>query len=87
MDINLLVQRLRHGDSYMVQDGDSDPYQVNNPPNHLMIKAANVIVHQDAVLKQNHEIIFNLQRQLNELSEQYETLRTQHTTSTSSGTA
>lgn len=75
MDINLLVQRLRHGDSYTVQDGDNDPYQVNNPPNHLMIKAAAVILHQDNVLKQNHEVIFNLQRQLDELTQQYETLR------------
>lgn len=84
MDINLLVQRLKHGDSYMVQDGDNDPYQVNNPPNHLMLKAANVILQQDGVLKQNHEVIFNLQRQLNDLAQQYETLRNSGTTSTSS---
>ena len=84
MDINLLVQRLRHGDSYMVQDGDNDPYQVNNPPNHLMLKAANVIMQQDGVLKQNHEVIFNLQRQLNDLAQQYETLRNSGTTPTSS---
>lgn len=84
MDINLLVQRLKHGDSYMVQDGDNDPYQVNNPPNHLMLKAANVILQQDGVLKQNHEVIFNLQRQLNDLAQQYETLRNSCTTSTSS---
>jgi hypothetical protein len=87
MDINLLVQRLRHGDTYTMQDGDNDPYQVNRPPNHLMIKAADVIVHQDNVLKQNHEVMFNLQRQLNELSEQYETLRTQYTTTKASGTS
>lgn len=87
MDINLLVQRLRHGDNYMVQDGDNDPYQVNNPPNHLMIKAANVIVQLDQHLKQTADIINNLQNQLNDLAQQYETLRTQHTTSTSSGTA
>ena len=80
MDINLLVQRLRHGDSYVVQDGDNDPYQVNNPPNHLMVKAANVILQQDNLLKQNNEVIHNLQRQLNELAQQYETLRTLHTT-------
>lgn len=84
MDINLLVQRLKHGDSYTVQDGDNDPYQVNNPPNHLMLKAANVILQQDGVLKQNHEVIFNLQRQLNDLAQQYETLRNSGTTSTSS---
>lgn len=87
MDINLLVQRLRHGDAYTVQDGDNDPYQVTRPPNHLMIKAADVIVHLDNVLKQSNESMLNLQRQLNELSEQYETLRTQYTTSTSSGTS
>lgn len=84
MDINLLVQRLRHGDSYVVQDGDNDPYQVNNPPNHLMIKAANVILQQDNLLKQNHEVITNLQRQLDELAQQYETLRTLYNTAPSS---
>lgn len=87
MDINLLVQRLRHGDNYTVQDGDNDPYQVNRPPNHLMIKAADVILHQDAMLKQNHETMFKLQQQLNELVQQYETLRTQYTTTTPSGTS
>lgn len=87
MDINLLVQRLQHGDSYTIQDGDSDPVQINRPPNHLMIKAAGVILHQDGVLKQNHETMFRLQQQLNELAQQYETLRNQYTTTTSSGTA
>lgn len=87
MDINLLVQRLKHGDTYTVQDGDNDPYQVNRPPNHLMIKAADVILHQDAVLKQNHEALFRLQQQLNELTQQYETLRNSSTAATPSGTA
>jgi uncharacterized protein involved in exopolysaccharide biosynthesis len=52
-----------------------------------MIKAADVIVHQDSVLKQNHETISSLQRQLNELTQQYETLRTQYTTTAASGTS
>lgn len=86
MDINLLVQRLRHGDTYTVQDGDNDPVQVNRPPNHLMIKAADVILHQDNILKQNHEAMFRLQNQLNELAQQYETLRNSSTTATPSGT-
>lgn len=85
MDINLLVQRLRHGDSYMVQDGDNDPYQVNNPPNHLMIKAANVILHLDQQLQQSAGVINNLQNQLNELAQQYETLRNSGPTPTPSG--
>lgn len=87
MDINLLVQRLQHGDIYMQQEGDSEPVQINRPPNHLMIKAASVILHQDTVLKQNHEAMFRLQNQLNELAQQYETLRNQYTTTTSSGTS
>lgn len=87
MDINLLVQRLRHGDTYTVQDGDNDPYQVNRPPNHLMIKAAEVILHMDGILKQNHETMFRLQQQLNELAQQYETLRNISAATASSGTA
>jgi CII-binding regulator of phage lambda lysogenization HflD len=84
MDINLLVQRLKHGDSYMVQDGDNDPYQVNNPPNHLMIKAANVILHLDQQLQHSSAVVNNLQNQLTELAQQYETLRTNNTATTSS---
>ena len=84
MDINLLVQRLKHGDSYVVQDGDNNAYQVTNPPNHLMIKAANVIVHLDQQLQHSGAVINNLQHQLNELAQQYETLRTFNSTTTSS---
>lgn len=84
MDINLLIQRLRHGDSYTVQDGDNDPYQVNNPPNHLMLKAANVIIQLDQQLQQTAGVINNLQYQLNDLAQQYETLRNSSTAPTSS---
>ena len=82
MDINLLVQRLRHGDSYVVQDGDNDPYQVNRPPNTLMIKAAEVILQQSNQIQQSAEVISNLQRQLDELNHQYQTLRDSSTTPT-----
>lgn len=84
MDINLLIQRLRHGDSYTVQDGNNDPYQVNNPPNHLMLKAANVIIQLDQQLQQTAGVINNLQYQLNDLAQQYETLRNSSTAPTSS---
>lgn len=86
MDINLLVQRLQHGDSYTVQDGDNDPYQVSNPPNHLMIKAARVIVHLHQQLEQTAVTNSNLQRQLDELAQQYETLRNLNAAAASSGT-
>lgn len=87
MDINLLVQRLRHGDTYTVQDGDNDPYQVNRPPNHLMIKAADIILQQDNLLKQNNQALISLQQQLNELAQQYETLRNISAATASSGTS
>jgi hypothetical protein len=75
MDINWLVQRLKHGDSYTVQDGDNDPYQVHTPPTHLMIKAADAIVALHNQLQQSNEAMLNLQRQQQELLHQYETLR------------
>lgn len=71
----------------MVQDGDNDPYQVNNPPNHLMIKAANVIIHLDQQLQQSAGVINNLQNQLHELAQQYETLRNSSLTPAPSGEA
>ena len=84
MDINLLVQRLRHGDSYVVQDGGNDPFQVNRPPNSLMIKAAEVIVLQSNQLQQNAEVVSNLQRQLDELNNQYQAPRDSSTAPTPS---
>lgn len=84
MDINWLVQKLKHGDSYTVQDGDNDPYQVNRPPNSLMIKAADVIVQLSQAVQQANEVANNLQRQLNELTQQYEALRNSATTPASS---
>ena len=84
MDINWLVQRLQHGDNYTVQDGDNDPYQVNTPPTHLTIKAANVIIALSNQLQQTNEAMINLQRQQEELLNQYETLRNTSSATTSS---
>jgi uncharacterized coiled-coil protein SlyX len=58
-----------------VQDGDGDPYQVNRPPNNLMIKAADVIVQLSQAVQLANEVSNNLQSQLNELAQQYEALR------------
>ena len=85
MDINWLIQRLKHGDSYTVQDGDNDPYQVVRPPNNLMIKAADVIVQLSQAVQQAHEVSNNLQNQLNELTQQYEALRNSSSATTPSG--
>jgi hypothetical protein len=87
MDINLLVQRLKHGDSYTVQDGDNDPVQVNTPPTHLTIKAADVIIRLHNQIEQSNAGMLNLQRQLTELAQAYETLRNSSFTPTPSGEA
>jgi hypothetical protein len=85
MDINLLLQRLKHGDIYIAHNAEGDPYQVNRPPNSLMIKAANVILVLDQQLQQTNAVVLNLQRQLNDVNEQYETLRNSSVTTTPSG--
>ena len=75
MDINLLVQRLQHGESYTVHNDQGEPYQENRPPTSLSIKAAQAILQQSNALNQAGETINNLQRQLNELAQQYELLQ------------
>ena len=86
MDINLLVQRLQHGESYTVHNDAGDPYQENRPPTTLSIKAAQVILQQSATINQAAETINNLQRQLNELAQQYELLQKSNVTPEPSST-
>lgn len=75
MDINLLVQRLQRGESYLAQNADGDTYQVNRPPTQLNIKAAQVIIALDGQLQQANGVIQSLQRQLTELAQQHELLQ------------
>ena len=75
MDINLLVRRLQHGESYTVINDTGDNYQVNNPPTNLSIKAAEVIQKLHMQLEQTNAAMLSLQRQLNELANQYELLQ------------
>jgi prefoldin subunit 5 len=49
-----------------------------------MIKAADVIVLQSNQLQQSAEVVNNLQRQLDELNHQYQTLRDSSTPTTPS---
>jgi len=49
-----------------------------------MLKAADVILQLSHAVQQANEVGNNLQRQLNELSQQYETLRNSSSTTTSS---
>jgi 3-methyladenine DNA glycosylase/8-oxoguanine DNA glycosylase len=87
MDINILVQRLRHGESYNAQNEHGDTYTVTRPPTSLMIKAAEVIVQQSNQINQAHEISQNLMRQLDDLNTQYELLYKTRTTPETSAQA
>ena len=83
MDINILVQRLQHGESFTVQN-DELHYQVNRPPSSLSINAAKVIIALDKQVQQLNEALLNVQKQLAELSNEYESLRTNNPAPTTS---
>jgi hypothetical protein len=73
MDINWLVQILRHGEIYNAQNSEGETYQVTRPPTSVSIKAANVIQQLSTQLQQNAEINQNLMRQLNDANTELET--------------
>ncbi len=85
MDINILVQRLQHGESYTVHNSLGEPYQENRPPTALSISAAKTIVAMHQQLQQNNQIILNLQKQLTELAQQYELIQQTNSTPATSG--
>lgn len=72
MDINWLVQRLKHGEVYHAQNSEGETYQVTRPPTSISIKAANVIEQLSAHLQQNAEINQNLMRQLDNANAELE---------------
>ena len=72
MDINWLLQRLKHGEAYQVQNEDGNVYQVNTPPTSLNIKAADVIHRLSEQIQQNAETTQNLMRQLHDANTQLE---------------
>jgi hypothetical protein len=73
MDINWLVQILRHGEIYNAQNSEGETYQVTRPPTSVSIKAANVIQQLSNQLQQNAEINQNLMQQLNDANTELET--------------
>jgi hypothetical protein len=72
MDINWLVQRLKHGEVYHAQNTEGDTYQVTRPPTSISIKAADVIQQLSTQLQQNAEITQNLMRQLHDANTELE---------------
>lgn len=84
MDINILVQRLQHGESFAVQNAEGETHQVNRPPSSLSINAAKVIIALDQQLKQLNAALLSVQNQLNELSNEYESFKKNQTASPTS---
>lgn len=84
MDINILIQRLRHGESYKAQNEDGESYTVTRPPTALSIKAAEMLIKQNNQIEQVYETSQNLMRQLNNLNEHYDLLYKARTTSETS---
>jgi hypothetical protein len=72
MDINWLVQRLKHGEVYHAQNTEGETYQVTRPPTSISIKAADVIQQLSTHLQQNAEINQNLMRQLQDANTELE---------------
>ena len=72
MDINWLVQRLKHGEVYHAQNTEGETYQVTRPPTSISIKAAAVIEQLSTHLQQNAEINQNLMRQLHDANTELE---------------
>lgn len=85
MDINLLVKRLQHGESYVLHNALGEPYQENRPPTQLNIKAAETIIACEQKLQQAASIIRNLQHQITVLSQQNDFLHETKNASTGPG--
>lgn len=64
MDINILVQRLQHGESELAVNQAGEQYQINRPPTALHLQAARAIMAQAQEINQLSMAVFNLQKQL-----------------------
>ena len=84
MDINILVQRLQHGDSFVAQNSEGTSYQVNRPPSSLSISAARAIITLNTQVEQLSNTLVNIQNQLNQLSSEYELIRNNSTNTATS---
>lgn len=85
MDINWLLRRLKHGDSYTAHNSEGEPYQVNTPPTSISLKAALVIENLSQQLNQAHQVEQNLMRQIHDLNEYNDLLQKSKTPAATSG--
>lgn len=81
MDINWLVQRLRHGEIYTAHTEEGEPYTVTHPPTSVSMKAADFLIQQSNQLQSIAETNQSLMRQIQDLNEKYEQIYKTSTTS------
>lgn len=82
MDINWLLQRLKSGETYSINDGINEPYQVNKPASALSRKAAEIIEKLDQHIRSLSDTNLSLQSQINNLVQENEILRKANSSST-----
>jgi cell division protein FtsL len=75
MDTNWLLQRLKSGEVYTIDDGINEPYQVNKPASSLSRKAAEIIEKLDQHIRSLSDTNLSLQAQINNLIQENEILR------------
>jgi len=77
MDINWLLQQLKSGTSYTINDGTATPYQVTKPASALSRRAAQVIAQLHQHIQELGDTNLNLQAQINTLIKENDKLRAQ----------
>jgi len=75
MDINWFVQILKNGETYTAHNDVGEPYEVRRPPTSQSIKAASFIEQLSQQLQQSHQVVQNLQYQVQGLMEQVDLLQ------------
>ena len=75
MDINWFVQILKNGEVYTAHNDVGEPYEVRRAPTSQSIKAAHFIEQLSQQLQQSHQVVQNLQYQVQGLMQQVDDLQ------------
>ena len=65
---DILIQALKHGESYVVNDGVGEPQQVVRPPNKYMLAAAKVIEQLITQLQHQQNVLMQMQHERDEMA-------------------
>ena len=65
---DILIQILKNGESYVVNDGVGEPQQVVRPPNKHMLAAAKLIEQLLGQLQHQHSVLMQMQHERDEMA-------------------